>query len=100
MNASDRVINILDRAEERIHEIEDRSIEITQTEKEREKQNFFFFKSINNNVREHPRAMGHIEQSNLCTIGISKGEDKEWAEKIFEDIVAKNFPKLKTDTKL
>lgn len=40
MNAYDRVINIADRVKERIHEIEDRSIEITQTEKEREKQIF------------------------------------------------------------
>lgn len=39
MNASDRIINMLNRAIERIHEIEDRSIEITQTEKERETQN-------------------------------------------------------------
>lgn len=58
MNAYDRVIN---RVKERIHELEDRSIEITQTEKEREKQ-IFFKKINNNNVKEHPRAMGHIKQ--------------------------------------
>ena len=38
-NASDRTIKP-DRAKERIDEIEDRLIEITQTKTEREKQNF------------------------------------------------------------
>ena len=54
----------------------------------------------NNNLREHPRAVGCIKQSNLCIIRIPKREDREWVEGIFEDIIAKNFPKLMTDTKL
>lgn len=33
-------------------------------------------------------------------IRISKGEDREWEEGIFEDIIVKNLPKLMTDTKL
>lgn len=75
MNAFDRVINIFDRVKERIHEIKDQSKEITQTEKERKKTELK--KNNNNNVREYPRAMGHIKQSNLCIIGIPKEEDKE-----------------------
>lgn len=54
----------------------------------------------NNNVREYPRAVGHIKQSNMCIIRITKGEDWERAEEIFEDQMAKNLPKLMTDTKL
>ena len=44
--------------------------------------------------------MEDSKQSNSCVLGIPKGEDKEWTEEIFEDIMAKNFPKLKTDTKV
>jgi len=39
--------------------------------------------------------MGHIKWANLCTIGISEGEEKEnRIENIFEEIMAENCPHL------
>ena len=36
---------------------------------------------------------GNLKQTNICIIGVSKGEERErGTEKIFKDIVAKNFP--------
>lgn len=44
----------------------------------------------------HRTAVDNIKTSNVCIIGISKGERRESEEEIFEEIMANNF--LKQDT--
>ena len=67
-NAFDGLVSRLHTAKERISELEDMSIEITQTETQREK-------NVNKNRAEPLRAVGYIKQSNMCIIkfGLRRG---------------------------
>ena len=84
-NAFDGLVSRLDMTEERISELQDTSIETSQTEKQREKRMI---------KTEHPRSMG-------CSgvIRMPKGGEREW-RKIFGEMMAENSPKLMTDIKL
>lgn len=60
----------------------------------------------NNNKKNHEKKRGqNINKqwdnlrSYICTIEIAEEERDNGAEEIFEIILAKNFPKLMTDTK-
>ena len=84
-NAFDGLVSRLDMTEERINELQDTSIETSQTEKQREKRMI---------KTEHPRSMG------CCgIIRMPKGGEREW-RKIFGEMMAENSPKLMTDIKL
>ena len=78
-NAFDGLISRLDMTEERISELQDTSIETSQIEKQREKRMM---------KTEHPRSMG-------CSgiIRMPEGGEREW-RKIFEEMMAENFPNL------
>ena len=82
-------------AEERIRNLEDRIMEITQSGQQTENQ----MKKHESNVRD---LWDNIKWANLCIIGIPGGEEKEKGiENIFEEIMAENFPNLKdTDIKI
>ena len=85
----------INNAEERISDLEDRIIEITQSGQK-----------VENQMKKHERnkrdLCDNIKQSNLCIVGIPEGEEKEKGiENIFEKIIAENFPNLKaTDIKM
>ena len=85
----------MNNAEERISDLEDRIMEITQSGQQTENQ----MKKHESNIRD---LWDNIKQANLCIIGIPEGKEKEKGiENIFEEIMAENFPNLKdTDIKI
>ena len=74
-------------AEERISEVEDRLVEITDVEQKREK-----LKTNEESLRE---LWDNVKCTNIRIIGVPEGEEREReTEKIFEEIIAKNFPNM------
>ena len=46
-------------------------------------------------LRQSERILGNIKHTNICIIGVLEGEEREKGpEKIFEEIIAKNFPNM------
>jgi len=79
----------MNNAEEWINDLEDRIMEITQSEQQTEKQ----MKKHESNTRD---LWDNIKLANQCITGIPQGEEKEKEiENIFEEIMAENFPKCK-----
>ena len=37
---------------------------------------------------------GNLKHTNVCIIVVSKGEDRKWQRKIFEEITAENLPNV------
>ena len=74
-------------AEERISELEDRMVEITTTEQNKEK------KRNEDSLRDF---WGNIKCTNICIIGVPEEEEEreKGPEKIFEEIIAENFPSV------
>ena len=72
--------------EERITDVEDTTMEITQTGQQTENQ----VKKHGSNIRD---LWDNIKQANLRIIGIPEGEEKEKGIKnIFEEMMAENLP--------
>ena len=82
-------------AQERINDVEDRIMEITQSEQQTENQ----MKKHDSNIRD---LWDNIKWANLCIIGIPEGKEEEkGTENIFEEVMAENFPNPKhTDIKI
>ena len=80
---------------ERISVVEDRIMEITQSEQQTENQ----MKKQESNIRG---LWDNIRRANRSIIGIPEGVEKEKGiENIFEEIMSENFPNLKeTDVKI
>ena len=75
-------------AEERISEVEDRLVEITDVEQKREKR----LKTNEESLRE---LWDNVKRTNIHTIAVPEGEEREKeTEKIFQEIIAKNFPHM------
>ena len=75
-------------AEDRISEVEDRMEEINETERKKEKR----MKRNEDNLRD---LWDNVKHPNIWIIGIPEEEDKkEGHEKIFEDIIVENLPKM------
>ena len=75
-------------AEDRISKIEDRMVEINQSERKKEKQ----IKRNQGNLRY---LWDNIKCTNIRIIGVPEEEDKKKEhEKIFEEIIVENFPKM------
>ena len=75
-------------AEDRISEIEDRMVEINESERKKEKR----IKRSEDNLRDFQENM---KSFNLQIIGVSEEEDKKKDhEKILEEIIVENFPKM------
>ena len=79
-------------AEEQISDLEDRVVEITATEQNKEKRK----KRNEDSLRD---IWNNIKCNNIYIIGVPEGEEKEKGpEKIFEDIIADNFPNMRKET--
>ena len=74
-------------AEERISEVEDRMVEINETERKKEKR----IKRNEDNLREH---WDNVKCPNIRVIGIPEEDKKKDHEKILQEIIAENFPKM------
>ena len=87
-NSLEEVNNRMQEAEEQISEVEDRLVEITDMEQKREKR----LKTNEENLRE---LWDNIKCTNICIIGVPEGEEREkGTEKIFQEIIAENFPHM------
>ena len=79
-------------AEEWKSELEDRMVEITATEYNKEKR----MKRNEDSLRV---LWDNIKHINICIIRVPEGEEREKGpEKIFEEIIAENFPNLGKET--
>ena len=74
-------------AEDRISEVEGRMVEINESERKKEKQ----IKRNENNLRDLQDNMKH---SNIRIIGVPEEDKKKDHEKILEEIIVENFPKM------
>ena len=75
-------------AEKRISELEDRMVEITAAEHNKQKR----MKRIEYRLRD---LWDNIKRTNIRIIGVPEKEEKEKvSEKIFEEIIVKNFPNM------
>ena len=77
-------------AEDRISEIEDRMVEINESERKQEKQ----IKRNEHNLRDLQDNMKH---SNIRIIGVPEEDKKKDHEKILEEIIVENFPKMRKE---
>ena len=79
-------------AEDRISEVEDRMIEINEPERKKGK-------IIKRNEENFMDLWDNVKHPNIRIIGVQEEEDKKKGhEKILEDIVIENFPKMRKET--
>ena len=76
-------------------DLEDRMVEFTAVEQDKEKG----MKRKEDRLRDH---WGNIKHKNICIIGwiigVPEGEERERRpEKIFEDIIVRNFPNMEKE---
>uniref|UniRef100_A0A8D0R6G4 L1 transposable element RRM domain-containing protein n=1 Tax=Sus scrofa TaxID=9823 RepID=A0A8D0R6G4_PIG len=74
-------------AEERISEEEDRLVEITDAEQKREKR-------LKTNEESFRELWDNVKCNNIRIIRMPEGEEREETEKIFQEIIAENFPNM------
>ena len=75
-------------AEDRIREVEDRMVEINESKRKKEKR----IKRNEDNLRD---LQNNIKHYNIRIIGVPEEEDKKKDhEKILEEIIVENFPKM------
>ena len=98
-NAINEIKNILEAtnsriivdSEDRISEIEDRMVEINESERKKEKR----IKRNEINLRD---LQDNMKCSNIRIIGVPEEEDKKKDhEKILEEIIVENFPKMRKE---
>ena len=79
-------------AEEQISEVEDRLVEINDAEQKREKR----LKRSEESLRG---LWDNVKRTNIRIIGVPEVEEREkGTEKIFQEIIAKNFPNMGMET--
>ena len=71
----------------RITDLEDRMVEITTAEQNKEKR----MKRTEDTLRD---LWDNIKCTNIRIIGVQEEEKKKGTEKIFEDIIVENFPNM------
>ena len=75
-------------AEDRINEVENRMVEINEAERKKEKR----IKGNEDNLRD---LWKNVKYPNISIIGVPEEEDKKKGhEKILEEIIVENFPKM------
>ena len=85
-NTLEGINNRKTEAEERISDLEDRMVEFTAAEQNKEKR----MKRNEDSLRD---LWDNIKCNNIRIIGVPEGEEREKGlEKIFEEIIVKNFP--------
>ena len=79
-------------AEGRISDLEDRMVECTAAEQNKEKR----MKRNEDSLRD---LWDNIKHNNICIIGVPEGEEREKRpEKLFEEIIVKNFLNMGKET--
>ena len=74
--------------EEQVSDLEDKIVEITTTEQNKEKR----MKRIEDSLRD---LWGNIKRTNIRIIGVPEEEEiKKGTEKVFEEIIVENFPNM------
>ena len=87
-NSLEGINSWITEAEERISDLEDKIVEITTAEQNKEKR----MKRTEDNLRER---WDNIKHTNIRNIGVPEEEEKKkGSEKIFEEIIVKNFPNM------
>ena len=87
-NTIERINSRITEAEERISDLEDRMVEFTAAEQNKEKR----MKLNEHSLRE---LWDNIKCTNICIIGVSEGKEREKGpEKIVEEIIVENFPNM------
>ena len=74
-------------AGDRISEIEDRMVEINESERKKQTQ----IKRNEDNLRD---LQDNVKHSNIQIIGVPEEDKKKDHEKILEEIIVENFPKM------
>ena len=74
-------------AADRISELEDRMVEINESQREKEKR----IRRNEDNLRD---LQDNMKRSNIRIIGVPEEDKKKDHEKILEDIIVENFPKM------
>ena len=74
-------------AEDRISEVEDRMVEINEAERKKEKG----IKRNEDNLRD---LWDSVKHPNIRIIGVPEEDKKKDHEKIFEEIIVENLPKM------
>ena len=78
-------------AEERISDLEDRMVEFTAAQQNKEKR----MKRNEDSLRD---LWDNIKRNNIRIIGVSEAEEREKGpEKIFEEIIVENFPNMRKE---
>ena len=86
-NSLEGINSRITEAEERISDLEDKIVEITTAEKNKEKR----MKWIKYSLRD----LWDIKHTNIRNIGVPVEEEKKkGTEKIFEEIIVENFPNM------
>ena len=86
-NTLEGINNRITEAEERICELEDKMVKITDEEQNKEKR----MKRIEDNLRD---LWDNTKHTNIQIIGVPEEDKKKGSEKIFEEIIVKNFPNM------
>ena len=83
----------IERTEERIRELDDRTIEMIQSEQQKE-----------NWLEKNEQSLRDLwdcnKRSGIHAIRVPEREDKVWGWKVFEEIIAENFSNLAKDINL
>ena len=74
-------------AEDRISEVEDRMVEINEAERKKKKR----IKRNEDNLRD---LRDNVKHPNIWIIGVPEEDKKKDHEKILEEIIVENFPKM------
>ena len=85
-NTLEGINSRISEAEDRISEVEDRMVEINETERKKEKRI-----KRNDSLRD---LWGNVKHSNIQIIEVPEEDKKKGHEKILEEIVVENFPKM------
>ena len=87
-NSLEGINNRITEAEEQISELEDKKVEITAEEQNKEKR----MKRIEDSLTD---LWDNIKHTNIQIIGVPEEEEKnKGIEKIFEEIIVENFPNM------
>ena len=90
-NTLEATNNRIMEAEDKISEIEDRMVGINESERKKEK----WIKRNEDNLRD---LWDNVKQPNIWIIGVPEEEDKKKDhEKILEEIIVENFPKMEKE---
>ena len=90
-NTLEGINSILGDREEHINNLKDQIMEIIQSQQQKEKH----ILKNENSLRDLWESIKH---TNICIIGGPEEEEREKGKKVFDEIMAENFPNLKKET--